>query len=131
MNNNGCRADYVEVTSIVSDSYAKPPNGDDGDMFLVAPENVEEKCDGRPQLHEIAWEVAKGTYGPKTLVKKLKQTTAECPECGSIGRYDDHGEVCCVDDECGMVISGGSRPMYHETYSDDMAVTAEPEPDAQ
>lgn len=137
MNGTNARADYVEITDIKSDVYAKPPNGEQSDMFLVTPENVEEKCDGRPQLHEIAWEVTKGTYGPKTLIKECEHTTAVCPECGSIGRYDERGEVCCVDDSCGMIISGGTEPMYHESYEqqsgDSVAgqVTAEPEPDVQ
>ncbi|WP_330630700.1 hypothetical protein [Halocatena halophila] len=130
MNNTQCRADYVEVTDIKSDSYAKPPGGDSGDVFLVTRDDVDEKCVGDPQRYEIAWEVTKGIYGPKTLIKEVQCSTAVCPECDSIGRYDERGDVCCVNDNCGVVISGGAEPISYDVYNG-MSVATEPEPDVQ
>jgi hypothetical protein len=121
-----CRADYTEVTDVKSDAYARPPGGKKSDRFLVTPETVQERCDDVPEIFEIAWEAYHGAYGQQTLMKETETSTATCPECGEIGRYDESGNVCCVDDECGVVISGDTSPVCRETYTDHGWVTTEP-----
>ena len=114
----GCRADSFEITGLKSrpvfdyhtamwccdrefEDHMKPAHDGRGDVAVVCP-----MCD----IDEWEWEMYPGLYGPQTLVKEVFHFTMGCPECGTEGRYDDHGQVICDDESCGVVISG-DKPM--------------------
>lgn len=49
--------------------------------------------------------------GTEDGYKDVEHYTMTCPECESVGRYDDRGDVVCENDECGVLIAGPESPM--------------------
>ncbi len=133
------RADRCIVTEIISDSYSRPVTVEkDVKPTRIFPEDVNNM--EYAELEEIFWEYYDGVHGPNTLLKDVEYSTAKCPECGTMGRHDEAGDVVCDDPECGCVISNkptmlpvkgagqgtGANPSYKKR-SLRAPVTAEPD----
>jgi len=52
----------------------------------------------------------------QVVEKNVEHYTIECPECGSVGRTKEKGEIICEDPECAVVISD-DPPLAYEEYN--------------
>lgn len=58
--------------------------------------------------------VLKSAPNGQVVEKEVTYTTSTCPECGTIGRIREKGEVICDDDECAVVISDDPPTSFEE-----------------
>ena len=114
-----CRADTEEVTEILSNAEAvtMPVRADDV-PHPISPERVEKMGFPLAWIQEVRWETYPGLHGPQTLLKRVEYDTTTCPECDTIGRFDDHGDVICDNDECGCVLSKAPMLLPEDGFAD-------------
>jgi len=96
----------VEVVEVESLSFSRTiPCTEDTPYEPINPRKVKRMKGDLAWLQEVAWDFTNGIRGPRTLKKCVEVTDTVCPECGTVGRYDEFSEIICDDPECGVVIS--------------------------
>lgn len=118
VNQTNCRADMTRVVRIRSQVVSRAQPCDEDTPFQpITPAQVDRMSPEAAYRQEVQWETYAGLHGPSCLLKEVERTTAECPECGTEGRYDYIGDIVCDDPACGVVISAKPQLLPEDGFN--------------